>query len=451
MIQLLTLIAALLASSLAHAIEVQFEPDETIPLVYVNFALRAGSVTDPEGREGLTNLLGELMLRGTQLRDKAALDAALDQIGGKLEVETRAEALIFRGKIIASELEPFLKLLTEIVTLPSFPEAELKKLKSELVAGLLQEQSQDRQLSDKRFQKFLFGDHPYGRHELGTTRSIQATTVENIREQYERLFNSRYFLVVGSGAASSSQIRSWANELAEKRPDPEGASSDPFFRVGPPLPAEAGSLLVVDKPDRTQTQIDIGQVGVRMSDPDFFPLFLANHAFGGPSFLARLMVEIRVKRGWSYGAGSGFRHGLQPRLWRIHLFPAAKDAAAALEYTLGMVKDLRDRGITPEEFDFAKQSIVNSAGFMYNTPKKRIENALLERTLDLPEGIMQKYGSRVGSVSFEEANDALKRFLKPERMAISVLATARTLKPALAKAAATAGVTQVKVERYNAE
>jgi zinc protease len=180
-----------------------------------------------------------------------------------------------------------------------------------------------------------------------------------------------------------------------------------------------------------------------MTDPLYFPLYVANHAFGGGSFSSRLMVEIRVKRGWSYGAGSNFRYGTQPRSWGLSLFPASLYTHLALGHTLKMVEELKDRGITQEEFDFAKQSLINNAGFSYNTPGKRVENILLERTLNLPDGFIKNSENEIRRVSLDQVNASLKKFLKPEDLQIVVLCTAKDLKD---KLAAAAGVRSDKVQ-----
>jgi predicted Zn-dependent peptidase len=108
-----------------------------------------------------------------------------------------------------------------------------------------------------------------------------------------------------------------------------------------------------------------------------------------------------------------------------------------------MIGDLRDKGISSQEFEFAKHSLVNSAGFMYNTSKKRVENKLLERTLDLPEGFIKSYGPQLENVTLEQVNNALHEFLKPEELAITIVATAKDLKAPLAKAA---GIPEDKVQ-----
>ena len=90
--------------------------------------------------------------------------------------------------------------------------------------------------------------------------------------------------------------------------------------------------------------------------------------------------------------------------------------------------------VAPEEFDFSREVLINGAGFMYNTPKKRVENTLLERTLDLPKDFMKSYAQELAKVQLSDVNAALTRYLKPDQMAILVLATMKELQPALEKA-----------------
>lgn len=432
---------ALVNSGVAGAVEIAFEKDTSLPLVHLNVAIKAGAAHDPQEFSGLTNFMGEMLLRGTRTMTKEQIDSALDQIGAKLSVETRSEAMILRGSVLAAQLDAFLKLLTEIVTQPSFTEKEIGKLRNEVVSGILAELGDDASLAKRRFNQFLFRGHPYGMPVLGTIKGVEKITREEIIKQYDRLVRDQSLLIVGTGDAKSSAIEDWAEQLGQARPN--SLSPEKVERVALPTNPESRRLVLIDKPERTQTQINGGQIGVRMTDPNFFPLYLGNHAFGGSSFQARMMVEIRVQRGWSYGAYSNFRHGLQPRSWSFYLFPAAKDTSAALAHTLKMIDDLRAKGISSDEFDFAQRSLVNSSGFMYNTPAKRVENKLLERTLDLPDDFMKSYGPELAKLKVSEVNSALKEFLRPEQLTITVLGTAQDLKEPLTKAA---GVAAEKVE-----
>jgi len=422
-------------STLSYAQEIDFENDSNLPIVYINVAVKRGYVTDPEGQEGITNFMGEMLLRGTQSKSKREIDLALDQMGAKLEVETRAESLILRGAVLSHELDKFLSVLAEVITSPKFPDDQVIKLKSEILSGIQEELGHDASLASRKFTRFLFQDHPYGKSPIGKSSDIQALTRENVILQYRKQFQQNSLLVIGSGDAKAERISTWANSVNASLSPANGA---PLASVRRPENLESKQLLIIDKPDRTQTQIHIGQIGIQMTDKNFFPLYVGNHAFGGGSFSAILTEEIRIKRGWSYGANSNFRQGLQPRSWIMHLYPASKDTSAALAYSLKLLSDLKTEGLTSKQFEFAKKSLLNSVGFTYNTPKKRVENKLLEKTLNLPPEFIKSFGTEIQKVTLPETQLALNTFLKPSNLAISVLTTSKDMKEALAKAAGVA-------------
>lgn len=426
-------------SSLALAevpLKVAFEQDSSFPIVYLTLAIKGGAVSDPAHQSGLTNFLGQALLRGTQAHSEREVDEALSRMGAELEVETRAETLIYSGAVLSAQLDPFLNLLKEILTSPEFSNEEIKKLKSEVISTIEKELDNDSSLSSIKFARFVFQDHPYGNPILGKIKDIANLNRKQILAHYHLLFQKKSLVIAGTGDASADKISRWGQEiekLISKRN--LGSKSQSIKEVTLPINANRRRLLIIDKPNRTQTQIEIGQIGIRLTDPAFFPLYLGNHAFGGPTFSSILFEEIRVKRGWSYGANSMFKHGLQPRSWHLHLFPAEKDSANALAYSLKLIENLKERGLTEEQFKFAKKSIINNSAFMDNTPAKRVANSILEGVLDLPSGFTKSYGLALKEVTLAQVNESLKTFLQPDRLSISVLGTASDLKAPLAQAA----------------
>ena len=415
----------------ASALETRFEADSALPVVYLNVAVKAGAANDPTGQSGIGNFVGEMMLRGTKMRSKAQIDETLDLLGATLSVEVRAEAIIFRGRVLSSKLAEYMEVVQDIVTNPSFPESEIKKLKAEISSDIVEMRGKDSSVAKVFWDAFLFQGHPYGKPILGKLHDLDKIRREDLVRHYGNLFQDRNLLVVGSGDSESTFVDAWAKRIAEKRPNSGGVN--PIHVSPAPKKWEKRRVLFVDKADRTQTQVYFGQVGLRMTDPDFFPVYVANHVFGGGSFSARLMTEIRVKRGWSYGAYSYFRHGIQPRSFQAYTFPATKDTASAVALMDTMLHTFREKGITPAEYEFAKSSLINSAGFSYNTPAKRVENILLEKTLDLPDGFMKSYADHLATVTLEQANDAVKKFLDPDHMSILVLGTAKEIKAKVAE------------------
>jgi len=426
------LICLLFSLTTAKAFEVSFEEDATLPMVDLDLAIRGGSVNDPKDLQGLSSFMGRMLLRGTQARTKEQIHQALDQIGGKLYIDTRAEMLVIRGSVLSAHVDDYLSILKEVITQPSFPAIEIEKLRSETISEILDEMSQDSSLSQFHFNRFFFGSHPFSYATYGTQKSVQKFNASQLKNQYELLFQDRNMIILGSGDTSSDRIIKWATQVSKLRPNV--GKVEAYSMNAPTFPPQL-RMAFVDKPDRTQVQFRIGHKGVLFSSDEYFSLNLANTVFGGSTFATRLMKEIRVKTGWSYGAGSNFRFGTQPRSWTISTEVANKDAPAALEKILAMFREFQQNGITPEEFQYAKNVIVRNSGFTYNSPKKRSENKLYESIFRLPDGFMKSYGPQTEKLTLEQVNAAIRKFFDPNQLAIVLLGTEKLSKENLVKAA----------------
>ncbi len=165
----------------------------------------------------------------------------------------------------------------------------------------------------------------------------------------------------------------------------------PATGAPPPLgltaePAPAGRrLVVVDKAERTQAQLRFGHLGPRWGDPDTAALLVVEAAFGG-MFSSRLMQEIRVKRGWSYGAGCAIRRSRGPHWIEMWMATAIDVAGPATALTLELYADLAARGITADELDFARAYLVGAMPFHLATARQRMQLAVRDETFGLPVG-----------------------------------------------------------------
>jgi zinc protease len=437
---------SLFAASVGQAADFYFERDPSLPLVYVTAAFRGGATQDPDGKSGVTDIMGKLMLRGTKTKSKQQMDLALDEMGASLEFETRTEFIAFRGAVLADNLPKFLSLLDEVLTAPSFRLQDLEKLKKEQGSQLLDELAQDRNLIRLRFDQTYFKNHPYAKPANGKIKDIQTLTIADVQKQYSHLINQSQFVMLGSGDADQRAFDSFMADIKSKRNGASHLTPLPDFNGDP----KKLRVVIFDKPDRTQTQVIIAQRGVSIKDPNLDALQLANHAFGGGSFQARLMVELRVKRGWTYGAGSSFRAGSKPHTWRIGFFPKNADTPPAIKEALVLTEELKKSGITEAEYTASKASLINSAGFAYNTPQKRLENKLIEVLYGLPDGYYRDYAKRLSALTLPQVNQAIESFVTPNNMLVGVVGTASVSRETIAKALGIP-VSDVEVQDYQKE
>jgi zinc protease len=186
----------------------------------------------------------------------------------------------------------------------------------------------------------------------------------------------------------------------------------------------------VDKPERTQTQILIGCLGTHPHDPDHVALHVGNTILGG-AFTARLMREVRSKRGWSYGAYSNLPYDRHRRGFSLWTFPKASDAAACIALELELLQKWWSEGITPRELAWAKRFLVRSHAFAIDTASKRVAQVLDEEIYGLPARYHADYVAHVQGVSLDQVNAAIRERITPNDLLVTVVGTAAEIQPSI--------------------
>ncbi len=416
--------------------------DRDLPYVAFAVDLYAGAHSDPEGKEGLARMAGEMRVRGTEAFTREQLAEALDGLGSALNVSVRRRVTSIRGDVAREHLDRFCEILSEVLWRPTFPEEEVQKLKRQTLSELEAIRDDDGALARRALARTLFKGHPWGRPLMGDETSVAAIERDDLVAWHEANTTTASMIVSASGAVSAGELReallrAFPDELPTHELD---ASSDP--EVEPP---EGRVVVLVDKPERTQTQVLLGHMAPSVSHPDQLPLVVGNTAFGG-TFTARLMQEVRVKRGWSYGAYSRVSSGKELGAFQVSFYPKTEDTAPALELVLSMLEDLKDKGLDPAEVDFARQHRTQAFPFQLETHGRRLSLLLDARFLGRPKDWVRSYEERVSAVTSEQVASALQRCVHPDNMVIAVTCTAADVMESIR---ALPGVSKVLLQAYD--
>jgi zinc protease len=424
--------------------DVLVETSHDLPLVSVSVATKAGSLFDPPGLEGLTRITGRLMRRTGGGRDAQEIDTLIDALGGSLAVEVNPSATAFSGTVIRRSLEPYMALLADVLARPGLAEEELGRLKREVQAELVEALDDDRGLGRRWFRKAMFEGHPYGRPVNGVSSTLERISQSDVKRSAERVVTREGLIIAFSGDITQSEAELHAERLMQGLPSgeaPVDSTPDPTFPSG-------RRLIIVDKPERTQTQILIGGSGTHASDPDHTALLVGNTIFGG-TFTARMTQEVRSKRGWSYGAYSSLPVDRRRQAFSMWTFPKAEDAAPCVALELELLHALREKGVTKKELSWAKRYLTRSHAFAVDTPSKRVGLSLDARLYDLPPNYYEEYLERVAAVSLEHVNQALLSRLPDKDLLIVVVGTAADIRTPLE--AAIPDLTEVEVVKFDTE
>jgi zinc protease len=395
------------------------EPAHTVPLVSFVVSLRNGSASDPPGKSGLARIAMRMLRRGCEGLNAEQIDFRIDALGAEMAVDTAPSTVAMHAQVISRNVGGLVELLAKLLATPTFPAEELERLKRETVAEIIEARDNDRVIGQKALQRTLFEGHAYGRNSGGTTESVASITREDVVAFYKR-FVVQGNLVVGiAGDLTAEQAPIVARALVSALP-PGVAAGD---EVPEPAMRAGRRLLVVDKPERTQTQILVGTLGTSAHDDDHVALVVANAVFGG-TFTSRLMNEVRSKRGWSYGASARTVVDRHRQAWVMWTFPAAEDAAPCLKLTLDLMAAWVDKGVTPREVAFIERYLVRSHAFEVDTAPKRLHQALDVELLGLPADYYTSWTDRVRATTAEAASAAVRERVRPADLLAVVVGTA---------------------------
>jgi zinc protease len=419
-----------------NGIPVHVETSDELPIVDVDILYREGAVLDPSGREGLTRLVAQMVRRGPRGMSAEQFDEAIEGLGATLAASVGSHSVRFHGAVIRRNLEPFLELVGRMLTKPGVRVADLARQKRKNEAELIDLRDHDRSLASRAFRRHLFGAHPYGIPMSGTLDTVSTFTRAEVADHVERL------LVTGSTIVGvAGDVR--ADELAPmlERAFRDVRSGDaPRVALEAPTIRKGRRVLLVDKPQRTQTQVYIGTLGARVAQPDYHALLVANTAFGG-TFTSRVVQEVRVERGWSYGAGSKLGADREREAWTLWSHPAATQVVDCLKLELELLDTWVEQGLRDDEVGRAKDYLVKSHAFDLETPAKRLDPRLETDLYALPADWHPQFLEHVRTVTPAEAHAAVGRHLATQDLSITLVATATD--ELLAALAALPGVVSV--------
>ena len=416
------------------------ESSDVLPLVDVEIAFRVGSLQDPIGKEGLAQLTSQLMRRGPHGVSAERFEERLARLGARMSLDTALRSTRIRATTLRRNLEPLIELMADLVWQPAMRASDFAKLKRQAQASLLARLDDDQALGSIHFRERLFAGHPYGRSSSGSSDSLRRISLQDVKRFYARYLEKDSFIVGMSSDISESEAQSLVHAHFPKRTRKmNGKHEVPATRI-----QRGRHVVIIDKPERTQTQLFIGTLGARTHDRDIFPLIVSNTAFGG-TFTGPLMQEVRAVRGWSYGAYSRLMHSDQRDAWYMWSAPSAEYSADCAELQLGLLDRWVDEGLAKPALKFAQQYLINSHCFELDTPSKRLESRLDIELLGVPRRYVERHDELVAQVTRKQANDATRARISPSDLVIVAVATAKTVANAFEKLP---GVKSVEVVPY---
>jgi len=398
-----------------------------LPVVAFRLVLKSGSAYDPTGKAGLANLTAGLLRKGTKTKDATQISEAIDFVGGSLDAGADWDATFATCRVLNKYFDTGLDLLTDIILNPTFKEDEIERLRRQTLAGIMQQKDDPESVAEEKFREYVFGEHPYGQPREGTEESVSGITREDIVNFHKTYYvpNNAILAVVGDVKTADvlkkvkSKFGSW-----EKR-----EFATPNF-VQPPQ-IKGHQILLVDKPDLTQSYIKIGHFGIDRKSPDYFPVRVMNYILGGGGFASRLVDEVRAKRGLTYDIYCTFDLYRLRGAFEVGTFTRIDSTLGAIQATLDQIKRIRTEKVSPKELSETQSFYTGYFPLQFETPEQIATQILNVEIYDLGEDYIKNFRKNISAVTADDVLRVAQKYLDPDNIKLVVVSKADQVKTGL--------------------
>ena len=390
------------------------------PVVSVSLSFRAGETYDPPGKEGLAELVAELLSKGTASRSAEQIAATIEGVGGSLSASASEDVLTISADALSDQLGLVFDLLGDVTQHAAFPESELALARTRALSALALSLSQPASVAARIFGKEIYGPNPYGRS--ATRESYNAVTRDDVtRFAADRLRPAGALLVV-AGDVTERQVDALVEQVFAG-----WRGSPPTTRPPPPPPATAATdILLVHRPGSSQANIVLGNTTILPADPVYYAGRIATQVLGGGAD-SRLFLMLRERKGWTYGAYANLQRYRGLGYWQATAEVRTEVADSALSELLHQIERIRTQAIADSELAAAKGFLVGSFPLTIETPSQIAAQVANAKLLGLGDDYLRLYRERLAAVTPAAARAAAARLYRRGALTIVVVGDATQL------------------------
>ncbi|HET8700944.1 MAG TPA: pitrilysin family protein [Nitrococcus sp.] len=405
----------------ANGARVYFVATSALPIVDLSLIFDAGSARDGD-KPGLAALTSSLLTDGTKELDAGEIARRFEHYGARVVTDNGRDtaSLALRSLSAPENLQPTLANLVKVLGGPTFPEAAFKRCREQMSVALRQEQQDPDSIAERAFAQALFGNHPYANLPQGTADGVERITRDDVLAFHARYYAAANLVIAIVGDLQRAQAESIAARLAGAL---NRGSAAPAL---PPVPDLKAAKLVRRPFDSSQTHILIGQPAISRKNPEFIPLYIANHILGGDGLVSLLAEQMREQRGLSYNTSSGLVSAAQRGWFELASQVRNDKLEEALRVLRHTLQSYAASGPTEAQLTAAKRNITGSFPLRLDSNQEILDHIAMIGFYQLPLDYLQTFQQQVASASRQEVHKAFQANIDPSRL-VTVLVGPKTV------------------------
>jgi len=427
-------------ATLSNGLTVLIMENNRLPLISMQFNISgAGPIFEPSSVPGLASIAATMLREGTKTRNSVQIAEQTSLLGAEISASAGfgSSSTVINASGLSDNFDQWLALTDDILLNPTFPADELNRLKQRLKAQLKQQRANPSFLSNETFARAVYGPHPAS-VVAATNESIDAITPEMLLKWHQDRYTPQNTILGITGDVKAADVvQRLEKALAVwKKTD--------LKEVLPPNPKPAATkrVLLVDRPGSVQTTVALGNIAIDRRDPDYIALNVANHILGGGP-AARLFLNLREEKGYTYGVYSNFTALKYPGPWRAGGDVRTEVTAGAMTEFMKEFSRIRDEKVPASELDEAKRAIVAGFALSLESPSELLGYAIVRKIYGFPADYWDTYPAQVMAITADDVQRIARKYINPENLQVVAVGDVGKIRPVMEKYG--------PVEVYNAD
>lgn len=382
-----------------------------LPIVDIQLVFDAGSARDGI-KAGIAKMTNDSLIAGTNQHNANSIASAFDDVGALYSSAVNRDMAVvaLRSLTDAKYFQPAFSMFTEVLTNPTFPESEFKRIQKQTLLSLTQQDEQPASIVGKAFYHAIYGSNPYGHPVTGTKETVSTFTDQDLRNFYKDFYTAKNAMITIVGNIDKTKATSIAETLSGSLS--LGKKLDTL--ISKPYTANNRQLHVAFP--SSQTHVIIGQVGINRNDTAYFPAMVGNYILGGGGLTSRLFDEVREKRGLVYTVHSQFSALMDRGPFAVELQTRNSEAKNAIQVVNQTIINFLANGPSDREVTSAKKNLTQ--GFILRLASNSAIAAQLVNIgfYKLPLNYLDTYQSSINKVSAQQIQATFNHIIKPNEL-----------------------------------
>ncbi len=417
-------------ATLSNGLTVLIMENHRLPLISLQYSLSgAGPIFEPSNVPGLAGITAQMLRQGTTSKSSVQIAEQIDQLGASISAGATfgSSTTAINASGLSDNFDQWFALTNDILLNPTFSAEELDRIKQRMKTQLRQQRANPNFLSTEAFSKAVYGSHPAS-VVSATPQSIDAITPDMLAKWHRERYAPQNAILGITGDVKVSEIvpklekvlASWKKTDLKEQLPPN------------PKPAASKRVVLVSRPNSVQTTVALGNIAIDRRDPDYIALTVMNHILGGGP-AARLFLNLREEKGYTYGVYSGFTALKYPGPWRAGADVRTEVTDGAMTEFYREFQRIREEKVPATELDEAKRALVASFALSLERPSDLLGYAIIRKIYDFPPDYWDTYPAKITAVTADDVQRVARKYVNPDNLQIVAVGDITKIKPVLEK------------------